>query len=147
MSTPAESDSERSAAVLAHPLYPIFIAAIEQAIYGKGERHGGGRTPFLQQPWVHYADIHGRGFLTGQAAKKLEEASSLREGKAFETEVLGALVYGGMAVIKERWNCGRMESGMVPNSDGSSIEASKLGISIGHPLASRVFSQTTTAQD
>jgi hypothetical protein len=85
-----------------HPLYPIFMAAIEQAMHGKGERHGGNATPFLEQPWVHYAKMHGRGFLTGQAAKKLEEASALRQGEVFETEMLGALVYAGMAILKER---------------------------------------------
>lgn len=85
-----------------HPLYPIFMAAIEQAMYGKGTRHGGAVTPFMEQPWVHYVNIHGRGFATGQAAKKLEEASSTRNGEAFETEMLGAMVYAGMAILKER---------------------------------------------
>lgn len=85
-----------------HPLYPIFVAAIEQAMYGKGERHGGNATPFLEQPWAHYTKMHGRGFLTGQAAKKLEEAAHQREGEAFETEVLGAIVYAGMSILKER---------------------------------------------
>lgn len=85
-----------------HPLYPIFVAAIEQAMYGKGERHGGNVTPFLDQPWTHYAKMHGRGFLTGQATKKLEEAAHQREGEAFETEVLGAIVYAGMSILKER---------------------------------------------
>lgn len=85
-----------------HPLFPIFMAAIQQAMYGKGERHGGARTPFLEQPWKHYAGMHGRGFLTGQAAKKLEEAASTRSGEAFEQEVFGAMVYLGMAIINER---------------------------------------------
>ena len=71
-------------------------------MYGKGERHGGARTPFEEQPWVHYAKMHGRGFLTGQAAKKLEEAASTRTGASFETEVLGAMVYLGMAILHER---------------------------------------------
>lgn len=87
-----------------HPLYPIFMAAIEQAMYGKGERHGGALTPFLEQPWVHYAKLHGRGFLTGQAAKKLEEAASLRTGVTFEQEVLGAIVYAGMSILNEQKN-------------------------------------------
>lgn len=87
-----------------HPLYQIFMAAIEQAMNGKGERHGGNVTPFMDQPWVHYAKMHGRGFLTGQASKKLEEAAHQREGEAFETEVLGAIVYAGMSIIKERGN-------------------------------------------
>ena len=85
-----------------HPLYPVLIAAIEQAMYGKGERHGGNVTPFLDQPWAHYSKLHGRGFLTGQAAKKLEEAASTREGKPFEQEVLGAIVYCGMSILKDR---------------------------------------------
>ena len=85
-----------------HPLYPIFMAAIAQATNGKGKRHGGSITPFLEQPWKHYAKMHGRGFLTGQAAKKLEEAASTREGTAFETEVFGAMVYLGMAILAER---------------------------------------------
>lgn len=88
--------------VLNHPLYKVMLAAITQAVYGKGDRHGGNRTPFLDQPWVHYGKMHGRGFLTGQATKKLEEAASTREGQAFETEVLGAIVYCGMAILKER---------------------------------------------
>ena len=85
-----------------HPLYPVMLAAINQAMFGKGERHGGAVTPFHDQPWAHYAKMHGRGFLTGQAAKKLEEAASTRTGAAFEAEVLGAIVYCGMALLKER---------------------------------------------
>jgi hypothetical protein len=85
-----------------HPLYPVLLAAINQAMYGKGERHGGAITPFNEQPWAHYAKMHGRGFLTGQATKKLEEAASTRSGEAFEQEVLGAIVYCGMALLKER---------------------------------------------
>lgn len=78
------------------------MAAIHQAAFGKGKRHGGNVTPFADQPWVHYAKMHGRGFLTGQAAKKLEEAASTRDGDGFVTEVLGAMVYLGMAVLHER---------------------------------------------
>ena len=95
-SVPAEAVPED------HPLYHVFIAAIEQAMFGKGQRHGGNVTPFFDQPWVHYGKMHGRGFLTGQAAKKLEEAAATRTGEAFETEVFGAMVYLGMAILKER---------------------------------------------
>lgn len=84
-----------------HPLHNVFMGAIEQAMFGKGERHGGARTPFLEQPWNHYAKMHGRGFLTGQAAKKLEEAASTRHDEAFLTELRGALVYIGMAILRE----------------------------------------------
>lgn len=85
-----------------HPLYAVFVDAIKQAMHGKGERHGGARTPFLEQPWAHYTKMHGRGFATGQATKKLEEAASTRNGEAFEQEVFGAIVYAGMAILKER---------------------------------------------
>ena len=88
--------------VMEHPLFKVYTAAIEQAMYGKGERHGGAITPFLEQPWVKYAKMHGRGFLTGQSAKKLEEAASTRNGQPFEMEVLGAIVYAGMSVLFER---------------------------------------------
>lgn len=94
--------TKQQESILAHPLTPVLLAAVEQAMYGKGERHGGNATPFLEQPWVHYARMHGRGFLTGQATKKLEEAASTREGLPFETEILGAIVYLGMALLKER---------------------------------------------
>ena len=77
------------------------MAAIHQAMHGKGERHGGAKTPFLEQPWHHYSKMHGRGFLTGQSAKKLEEAASTRSGDEFRKEMLGAIVYAGMAVIRE----------------------------------------------
>lgn len=87
--------------VAEHPLFSHFMEAIEQAMYGKGTRHGGATTPFLQQPWVHYAKMSGRGFLTGQAAKKLEEAASQRVGDSFMLEMYGAMVYSGMAVIHE----------------------------------------------
>ena len=88
--------------VTEHPLFPVFCAAIEQAMNGKGKRHGGASVPFLDQPLFHYAKMHGRGFLTGQAAKKLEEAASTRHGDAFEVEVLGSMVYSGSAILNER---------------------------------------------
>jgi hypothetical protein len=109
-------------AVAAHPLYSILVQAIEQAMYGKGERHGGAVTPFMEQPWAHYARLHGRGFLTGQATKKLEEAASLREGKPFVNEMLGAIVYCGMAVIQEQINCGRMEQTPMTPKEGTRYE-------------------------
>ena len=57
-----------------HPLEVIFKKAVEQVASGKGnERHGDGGD-FMIQPWVNITRLHGRGFLTGQAQKKLEEA-------------------------------------------------------------------------
>lgn len=92
--------TKRQEEILNHPLFPVLAAAIEQAMYGKGERHGGNVTPFMSQPWVHYSKMHGIGFLTGQAAKKLEEAASTKAGEAWVQEVLGSIVYSGMALIK-----------------------------------------------
>lgn len=88
--------------IVGHPLFPVVCAAIGQAAFGKGERHGGSVTPFLSQPWAHYARMHGRGFLTGQAAKKLEEAAHQRDGDAYVLEMLGAIVYAGMSVLHEQ---------------------------------------------
>jgi hypothetical protein len=99
---PASSLLHNETNPASHPLMKVFEAAVTQAMFGKGQRHGGNVTPFLDQPWVHYAKMHGRGFLTGQAAKKLEEAAATRTGEAFETEVFGAMVYLGMAILKER---------------------------------------------
>lgn len=104
----AERDMEVMDTLINHPLYPILLKAIEQAAYGKGERHGGATKPFTDQPWVHYSRMHGRGFLTGQAAKKLEEAASTRVGESFEAEVLGAIVYCGMAILAERGGLGNV---------------------------------------
>lgn len=88
--------------IAAHPLYAPLLAAIEQAMYGKGGRHGGAVTPFLEQQWVALAKSHGIGFLTGQAAKKLNEAAAGKSGEAYERELLGAIVYIGMAILKHR---------------------------------------------
>lgn len=93
------NDPHARACIEDHPLYEQFTQAIMQAMYGKGVRHGGAVTPFLDQPWIHYAHMHGIGFLTGQAAKKLEEAASTKTGDAFVNEIRGAVVYLGMALI------------------------------------------------
>lgn len=86
----------------AHPLMAVFEAAVAQVTKGKGVRHGGETVPFFDQPWAHYARMHGRGFLTGQAAKKLEEAVTTKEGEAYVQELLGAMVYIGMAVLHKQ---------------------------------------------
>lgn len=99
--TEAFQERDEDAQIRTHPLYVVFCEAVRQAMFTKGVRHGGAVTPFLKQPWAHYHVMHGRGFLTGQACKKLEEAASLRTGDAFVQEVLGAIVYAGMAIIKE----------------------------------------------
>lgn len=95
----ASVDRRDSSAEREHPLSEVFGKALAQAMYGKGERHGGATIPFLEQPWLKIASIHGNGFLTGQAVKKLEEAVRGKQGEAFEREILGAIVYLGMAFI------------------------------------------------
>lgn len=85
-----------------HPLALAFAAAIEQATKGKGERHGGDSIPFYDQQWVTLARCHGVGFLTGQAAKKANEAAQKSDPADWEREVLGTLVYAGMAVLFRR---------------------------------------------
>lgn len=87
--------------VLEHPLTKHLLAAVEQAMSGKGRNHGGASSPFMDQPWVHRAKMHGRGFLTGQASKKIEAAASCLRGEAFTAEVTEAIVYLGMALIGE----------------------------------------------
>lgn len=77
----------------------VLQAAVEQATKGKGQRHGGGATPFLEQPWVKLYRTHGLGFLLGQADKKYHEALSKPDTESFEREILGAIVYLGMALL------------------------------------------------
>lgn len=88
-----------------HPMYPIFMDAIEQATGGKGQRHGGARTPFLEQPWHQIAKHTGFRGLVFQAVKKAQEACGKDDYEAFEREMLGSLVYSAMALIHAR-KCG-----------------------------------------
>ena len=87
-----------------HPLEVIFKKAVDQVASGKGnERHGDGGD-FMIQPWVNITKLHGRGFLTGQAQKKLEEAVRKRVGHNYdwyERELLGAINYLAMALLAE----------------------------------------------
>lgn len=77
----------------------VLQAAVEQATKGKGQRHGGDKTPFLEQPWVRLYKTHGLGFLLGQADKKYHEALG-KENEADQCrEILGAIVYLGMALL------------------------------------------------
>lgn len=94
-------------AFFAHPLYLAFQAAWQQATGGKGQRHGGDATHFYGQKWLAIANTSGQGFLTGQAQKKVAELSErVLKGQgqvgdeAWERELLGALVYLGMAWLQ-----------------------------------------------
>lgn len=85
--------------MIEHPLAAAFAAALEQVTAGKGERHGGAAVPFYDQQWRTLAECHGVGFLTGQAAKKLNEAGG-KDSDAQAREILGAIAYAGMAWLK-----------------------------------------------
>lgn len=88
-------------------LMDVLHEAFEQATKGKGnERHGHGKDLY-DQPWMSIANNCGTGFLTGQAVKKLMEASSLngKEGYTaaqYERELLGAIVYTAFAIMHQR---------------------------------------------
>lgn len=82
----------------------VFAAVMQQVTAGKGaERHGKGND-FLAQPWKKIADDFGEGFLLGQAAKKMREATHASgwEHERWEKEMLGALAYLGFAVVHRR---------------------------------------------
>ena len=77
----------------------VLAAAVLQATKGKGQRHGGDTAPFLEQPWVKLYRTHGLGFLLGQADKKYHEALGKPDAESFEREILGTIVYLGMALL------------------------------------------------
>jgi hypothetical protein len=76
--------------------------AFAQASQGKGkERHANGRE-FDRQPIMELARMHGLGYPTGQAAKKLQEAHTLlrlRGKEAAIQEILGAINYAAAAAL------------------------------------------------
>ncbi len=95
--TPIEKETNE----IKHPLQIAFDLAIEQATKGKGVRHGGDSIPFYDQRWKRLADLHGEGFLTGQAQKNFEEALA-KEGDAKERGLVEAMVWIAMSVLKSR---------------------------------------------
>lgn len=91
----------------ADELMSVLGEAFNQCVKGKGNERHGHDSQLFQQQWVSLAKHHSVGFLTGQAAKKLNEAASLRlvEGytrDAYERELLGAIVYTAFAIIFDR---------------------------------------------
>lgn len=93
-------------ATTAHPLTEVFRDTLHQVTDGKGERHGGARVPFFDQQWASLAQVHGDGFLTGQAVKKVTEAVQsghrVTNPEAYERELMGAIAYLGMAILHRR---------------------------------------------
>jgi hypothetical protein len=87
----------------AHPLSTVFNEAVLQATKGKGVRHGGDSIPFMDQPWHELAKQYGglNGLLF-QAAKKMGESVGKPDQETFERELLGAMVYAGMAFLYVR---------------------------------------------
>jgi hypothetical protein len=99
---PYQRDSPADECGVNHPLYAIFMDAIEQATGGKGVRHGGAATPFFEQPWNCIAKHTGFRGLIFQMVKKTQEACGKDDMETFERELLGSLVYGAMALIHAR---------------------------------------------
>lgn len=76
----------------------VLNRAYDRAAVGKGaERHADGK-PFDQQPMQDIIRLHGIGFATGQATKKLEESRRM-ERPAAVNEMLDAIVYIAGAII------------------------------------------------
>jgi hypothetical protein len=98
--------AEVGAVVLDDPKYTalaaIFRDAFDQASYGKGkDRHAQGER-FEDQPILDIGRRRGRGFVLGQAEKKIGEADRMvnrGEHGAARRELLGALNYIAAAVI------------------------------------------------
>lgn len=90
---------EHAAPYATHPLQEAYDAAIAQATGGKGVRHGGNSTPFMEQRWYRIAKSTGEGGLLFQGIKKAEEAGDKEDDEAFERELLGSLVYLGMTYL------------------------------------------------
>lgn len=76
----------------------VLARAFDQAAAGKGKERHANALPFDQQPMQTIAAAHGVGFLTGQAAKKSQEALGLPHDRKV-AELLGAINYLAGAVI------------------------------------------------
>lgn len=75
-----------------------FELAIKQAAEGKGKLRHACRLPFEHQQSMQITRRQGIGYPCGQAEKKLGEAPRLDKDGQVE-EILGAMVYCGMAII------------------------------------------------
>lgn len=99
----------------------VFAAVMQQVTAGKGaERHGKGED-FLAQPWKKIADDFGEGFLLGQAAKKMREATHASgwEHERWEREMLGALAYIGFAIVNRRLEVQRVMDALYKTNDAT----------------------------
>lgn len=76
----------------------VLARAYNQASQGKGAERHANELPFHEQPMQQVANQVGRGFLLGQAIKKIVEAQGLPADRAV-AEMLGAINYIAGAVI------------------------------------------------
>lgn len=80
----------------------VLRSAYAQAAHGKGKERHANNKPFDEQPIIEIARMVGPGFTTGQAMKKLQEATGMfYRGlhEAAKRELLGAIVYAAAAHI------------------------------------------------
>jgi hypothetical protein len=84
------------------PLKRVLMTACNHAAVGKGrERHANGGD-FLTQDIMAIARVHGIGFQTGQAEKKVRESHGMMERgdyRAARAELLGAINYLAAAYL------------------------------------------------
>lgn len=84
------------------PLKRVLMTAYNHAAVGKGrERHSHGGD-FLNQDIMAIARVHGIGFQTGQAEKKVRESHGMinrSEYRSAKSELLGAINYLAAAYI------------------------------------------------
>lgn len=85
------------------PLAQELMAAYIQASTGKGKERHANDKPFDRQPILEVARIVGPGFQTGQAMKKLGEATQMFQRGEIDRaihEIHGAMVYCAAAVVR-----------------------------------------------
>lgn len=96
-----QSEIERTEAMYA-PLKRVLMTAYNHAAVGKGrERHANGGD-FLTQDIMAIARVHGIGFQTGQAEKKVRESHGMMERgdyRSAKAELLGAINYLAAAYL------------------------------------------------
>jgi hypothetical protein len=84
------------------PLKRVLMNAYNHASVGKGrERHGNGGD-FISQDIMAIARVHGIGFQTGQAEKKVRESHGMisrSEYRSAKSELLGAINYLAAAYL------------------------------------------------
>lgn len=88
--------------VMYAPLKRVLMTAYNHAAVGKGrERHANGGD-FLTQDIMAIARVHGIGFQTGQAEKKVRESHGMMERGDYrlaKAELLGAINYLAAAYL------------------------------------------------